>query len=187
MNIKNNNQKIELEEVNISEDVKQVLLGSLLGDASLEKTSKNASYSCSHSPKQKRYIFWKSKILSKGFKVHLKLYNNRKGFIFKTYRLSTNCSPILTEIHPLYYTKSVKPKRRWEKIVNPKILEQLEPLGIAIWYGDDGTYYIRDKSCSLSTQGFTYEENLLIKDYFYNKWNIKVKIIRDYNKQYNKN
>ena len=65
MILKNINQKIELEEVSINEGVKQVLLGSLLGDASLSKPTKNASYSCSHSPKQKEYLIWKKDIINK--------------------------------------------------------------------------------------------------------------------------
>tara|TARA_B100000315_G_C14571455_1_gene585763 strand:+ start:1338 stop:2450 length:1113 start_codon:yes stop_codon:yes gene_type:complete len=187
MILKNINQKIELKQFNINEDVKQVLLGSLLGDSSLSKPSKNAYFSCVHSPKQKDYILWKKRIIYKNFKVSVKLYNNKyKNRRYKTYRLSTNCSPFLTYTHSFFYIRSYKPNRKWEKMVNTDILKKLSPLGLGVWYCDDGTYCVRDKSCSLATQGFTYEENLTIKDYFYKKWKIKAHIIEDYNKQYNK-
>jgi len=181
--LKNNNQKIELSEFNINGDVKQVLLGSLLGDAYLSRTSKNASYGCGHSPKQKDYIFWKENILGESFRVSTKLRNNGP---FKIYKLTTNCSPVLTNLHSLFYIKSNKPKRIWEKIVNPKILEQLDPLSLAVWYCDDGTYTVRDKSCCLMTQGFTYNENLILKDYFLKKWKLRVVVQEDYRKSHNK-
>ena len=95
MIFKNNNQKIELGESTINEDVKQVLLGSLLGDAYLSKTSKNASYCCSHSPRQKDYLFWKEDILKEHFRVNTKLRNNGN---FKIYKLTTNCSQLLRAI-----------------------------------------------------------------------------------------
>ena len=184
MILENNNQKIELEEVNINEDVKQVLLGSLLGDASLSKPSKNAYYSCDHSPKQKDYLFWKANTLAENFRVNAGLYNN--GPKYRLYKLKTNCSSILTELHYLFYTKSNKPKRIWEKIVNPNVLEKLSPLAIAVWYCDDGAYIVRDKSCTLNTQGFTYKENLILKDYFLKKWKLKVVVQEDYRKSHNK-
>ena len=163
--------------LNINEDVKQVLLGTLFGDASLPKTSKNASYSYVHSPKQKDYLFWVADLLKKNFQIKTTLRQNGD---FQLYHLWTNCSPILTYLHSLYYIKSSKPKRKWEKMVNLSILKELSPLALAVWYCDDGTYYIRDKSCGLSTQGFTLEENKLIQDYFLKKWEIKATVIPDY-------
>ena len=59
------NQKIELDGFNISEDVKQVLLGSLLGDGylSLNKNAINAHYREAHSLKQENYVLWKKNLL----------------------------------------------------------------------------------------------------------------------------
>jgi len=185
MILKNINQKIELEEFNINEDVKQVLLGTILGDAHLSKHSKNASYSCGHSPKQKDYLYWVAKVLNQNFKIRISFYN-RKKHNQKIYIVSTPCSPVLTNLHNIFYKKSEKPNRKWEKVVNPEILEQLDPLGISVWYCDDGTYTVRDKSCTLMTQGFTYNENLILKDYFLKKWDIKCVVQKDYRKSHNK-
>ena len=117
-------------------------------------------------------------------RINTKLRKNGEKYMI--YKLNTNCSPILTFLHNLTYIKSNKPKRRWEKIVNPILLEQLNPLGIAIWYCDDGTYCVRDKSCALMTQGFSYEENLMIKEYFLKKWKVKAIVQKDYRKSHNK-
>ncbi len=172
--------------VDIREDINQILLGSLLGDASLSlySNSKNAAYCCSHSPKQKDYLFWKAKILTKLFKVNVTFRKN--GPKHWLYRLRTNNSPILTSLHRLYYVHYTKPGRRWRKIINPAALSHLTPLGLAIWYCDDGTYYVRDKSCALSTQGFSYEENIMLKDYFSKKWGIPASVMRDHRSYINK-
>jgi hypothetical protein len=185
MILKNINQRIDLKGGNINENVKQVLLGTILGDAHLPRSSKNASYSCGHSPKQKDYLYWVAKILNQNFKIRISFYNREKHNQ-KIYIVSTPCSPILTNLHNIFYRKSQKPNRNWEKIVNPEILEQLDPLGLAVWYCDDGTYTVRDKSCALMTQGFTYNENLILKDYFLNNWKIKCIVQKDYRKSHNK-
>jgi len=174
----------ELEKFPIDEDARQLLIGSLFGDASLFKTCLNASFSCCHSPKQKGYFFWKVKLLSKYFRINVKLRNN--GPKHMLYTLRTNCSPILTPLHSLYYIKSTKPNRKWEKVINPSLLEQLSPLGLAVWYCDDGTYCVRDKSCGLMTQGFSFRENLILKDYFLKKWGIVACVIKDYRSYINK-
>jgi hypothetical protein len=161
-----------------------VLLGSLLGDAYLPKPTKNASYTCAHCPEQKDYLLWKVSLLKKNFRVRVAFY--KKDQYFNVYVTQTNCSPILTDLHTLFYVPYQKPGRKWRKIISRKMLDLLTPLGLAVWYGDDGTYNVRDRACSLSTQGFTYEENLLIKEYFSQKWEIETTITADYNKEYAK-
>lgn len=172
------------ENLNIDKKVMQILLGGLLGDGTLFRTRGNASYSYCHSPKQKKYFFWKASIVSKNFRIVAKLRNN--GPNHKIYVLKTNCSPILTRLHSIYYIKSDKPKRRWQKIINRSALNLLTPLGLAIWYCDDGTYNVRDKSCKLSTHCFSYEENLILKNYFFKKWDIKTSIIKYHRKHLNR-
>ena len=80
------NQKIELAEFNIDEDVKQVLLGSLLGDGSLEinKGGKNAFYREIHSSKQKDYLLWKNQFL-KIFNTKLQEYSTFDNRTNNTY------------------------------------------------------------------------------------------------------
>lgn len=52
------------EEILFSKEQEQVILGSILGDASIKTQSKNQySFSDEHSAKQKEYILWKNKIL----------------------------------------------------------------------------------------------------------------------------
>ena len=180
----NNKQKIGLEEFSINDDVKQVLFGTILGDSHLSRPYKNASLSCGHSPKQKDYLYWKSNILTKDFKNRVSLYYRRTGQ--KIYIMKTKYCPYLANLHSLFYIKSNQPGRLWEKIVNSDVLEQLCPLGLAVWYCDDGAYIVRDKSCTLNTQGFTYNENLILKNYFLKKWDIKCIVQEDYRKDYKK-
>jgi hypothetical protein len=168
----------------LDENVKQIVLGSLLGDGHLEKISKNARFDCCHNPKQVDYIIWKAKMISKNFKVRVWLGDN--GPKYKIYKLSTNSSPLITPYHSLFYIKSNKPKRRWEKVIKLEVLEQLNPLALAVWYCDDGTYTVRDKTCGICTQSFTYEENVILRDYFIKKWEIGPHIQKDFRKNLNK-
>jgi|GEM_PF-1237879 len=169
--------------IEIDEEVKQVLLGSLLGDGYIARGSKNSGYVEAHSLKQKDYFFWKVKILSRYFRVKTRFGNN--GPKYYKYTLSTNYASIFTEMHSLFYVKSILPSSKWVKVINPLILSQLTPLGLAVWYCDDGTYYVRDNSCSLSTQGFTFKDHLVLKNFFLSKWNIDTVIIEDYRKYLN--
>ena len=85
-----------------------------------------------------------------------------------------------TAMHKLFYIPYDKPGRKWRKIINPIALNELTALGLAVWYCDDGTYCVRDKSCALSTQGFSYEENHIIKNYFLRYWGINASVTKDY-------
>src|SRR3989344_7224924 len=102
-----NNQKMELEEFNIDEDVKQVLLGSLLGDGSLQiqKEGKNAFYREIHSSKQKEYLLWKNQFL-KVFDTKLReysFYDKRTDKTYYSVLLWSKTCPILTHYFKILY------------------------------------------------------------------------------------
>ena len=43
---------------------------------------------------------------------------------------------------------------------------KVNPFGLFVWYLDDGSYHSRDKSSRLHTNCFTYEEHLVMKEWF---------------------
>lgn len=148
-----------------------------MGDSYIERTSKSAFYRFGHSPAQKEYLLWKANIIKENFRLNYDTQINKYGHIL--HRYNTNCDPYIFDLHNLCYIKSNKPKRKWEKIVNVKVLEKLSKLGLAIWYCDDGSYCIRDKSCAIATQGFTYDDNIILRDYLFIKWNLKCDVVED--------
>jgi len=64
------------------------------------------------------------------------------------------------------------------KRITSKILDNLFSsfFSLAIWYMDDGSLNKGRGRVTLHTEGFTYEENLLIKEALANKLNIEAKV-----------
>ena len=71
-----------------------------------------------------------------------------------------------------------------KKQVTKEILNQLEPLGLAVWIMDDGTYDYNGNRINIATEHLSYEEHLLIKEWFENKFNISSKIYKHKNQFY---
>jgi len=142
----------------------QILLGSLLGDlyCRIKKTCKNAQIEGAHCKKQEQYLLWKISMLRS---LSFNLRRTNLGYLFFESRIY----PCLNYYCNLFY-------RNGKKEVNRVILEKVNELGLAIWYMDDGSYKKRYKRCSLHTNGFTYDENLIIKTWFESRWNIYPKI-----------
>lgn len=143
---------------------KQVILGGLLGDlyCRIKKTCKNAQIEGAHCKKQEPYLLWKLDVLKN---LSFNLRRTKTGYLFfesKTY-------PCLNYYHKLFY-------KNGKKEINNQILKEVGKLGLAIWYMDDGSYKKRDKLCKLHTNGFSYKENLILKNWFEEKWGISTKI-----------
>ena len=141
------------------EEQKQTLLGSLLGDGSIVYSSGGYSFRETHSYKQKEYLLWKNKFLNFNFGYNKKrnehhINKGNKAFIF--YR-------------ELFYPND-------KKIVTREILDKLEPLGLAVWFMDDGNYRYRDKCSSIATLGFSLKENQIIQQWLKERFNINCKI-----------
>lgn len=159
----------------LNDNVKQILLGSLLGDGYLTKlkNDKNAFYRELHSKKQKEYLLWKYKYL-KIFDVKLheySTYDKRTNKIYDSILLWSKVNPLLTSYHELLYING-------KKTVTGKLLDEIGLLGLAIWYLDDGHYNYRDGRCGFATDIFSYEENLLLKNWLRNKFGISTYFFR---------
>jgi len=156
---------------NIPFKTHQILLGSLLGDMHCNKEAVNAKIEETHSILQKDYLLWKYK--------NLNIFNNSirerhypkcisKGKVYTRkpqIRLWSRVSPKLNLYYHLFYPNGKKKIRR-------EILDQINTLALAVWYCDDGSYDYYDKHIRIHTEGFSYKENLLLKEWLKNKWSI---------------
>ena len=156
-----------------------IIIGMVLGDACIEKTGR---LSLGHGEKQREYLDFKADLLQNFFNV--KKYErtiNLNGKEFIQVGLRTNQTPYLRQLRKVLY----KPNKE----INLRQLKKLTPLGIALWYMDDGSLlFQRDKEgkiesrkAYLNTQGFSREENEIMVNYFKDEWNINCKIHRDKN------
>jgi recombination protein RecA len=173
------------------QNLRSALIGMVLGDACIRYTtgSRNASISMTHSVEQKEYVEWKANIIREIPGISVKIDDKITIYKDKSYpqvRLSSTNSRFLNHIHHSLYDNGPKKISRYQ-------LNRLTPLAIAIWYMDDGNLafhykqskkgvkYIHGRELMLNTQSFSYEEHLIIQQYFQEVWNVSVKIHRNKN------
>jgi len=163
------------EEKNMNDEVKQILFGSLLGDGCLPKDNviTSARFSERHCLKQKEYLLWKKNLLKKELVFENIYYDKNKKIIGIRSRFSKELMIIRTIFYP-----------NGKKVVSWDILNQLTPLGFAVWYCDDGTYGYQSRFCRIFTYSFNHKEHILIQKCFKEKWNINCQVCIDSRKQY---
>lgn len=79
-------------------------------------------------------------------------------------------NPALTEIYPLFYNNKIK-------YINKELLLKIEPLGLAIWFMDDGSNCT--SGYKLCTNGFSLEDLKIIKEVFLEKFQIEINFHKD--------
>jgi recombination protein RecA len=113
----------------LNEDQKQVVYGSLLGDGNLRcRTYGNTTLRICHGINQKEYCQWKESIFNNIFGSHSEDENR---YYFET-------KPILELTEFKDYKIGKKPRLSYQ--ILDEISSNLNELGLAIWYMDDGTY-----------------------------------------------
>lgn len=153
----------------------EIIYGTLMGDAHLSKDGRDNSkrkpvLEIKHSIKkynQSEYIDWLYYELSP-LVTSPKLTNQNTQL-----RIRSRSNPFLTSIRNKLYSKQGK------KIISKGVLKKLTILSLAVWYMDDGSLQSKGAAAKLCTHGFSYEENILIRDWLSEKFNIEAKIQQD--------
>ena len=115
----------------LDKDQKSLLISMLLGDGTI---SSNYVFKLSHSVDQREFLEWKVNLLNKyniknnGIKEYTSTcgYNKGKGVLYS----QMSVIPTIKALRRTVYI----PK----KTITRKLLNWLNPLGLAIWYMDDG-------------------------------------------------
>jgi hypothetical protein len=159
-----------------------VIIGSLLGDARLEcrsvglRSPITARFRVHHGERQKDYVFWKYGILkglvSKGPREIL-WTNPKRGLREVSWYFHTRSSEEFGIIHGCFYQNGVK-------VLPENIFDWLTPQMIAVWFMDDGSNL--GESFTLSTHGFSYEEQMRIVHFFEIRFDIAMTIVKDRDK-----
>lgn len=178
-----NNYKGDTKWVVLTDLEKQVLLGCLLGDSSIrfkhyKKAKTGFCFEFGHATKQLNYLKFKRCLLSCGAKIRHRLRASFDNPIPRWFHTFTyHHRPYLEELHALCIVNG-------EKTVNRAWLNRLDPLGIALWYQDDGHCRMigrRRKSdgkhvqptVRLATNGYKEDQINLIIDYFKDRWDVE--------------
>lgn len=151
----------------MSEEAKQVILGTLLGDGSLRKYRGYAHprLVIRHGAEQKEYLEWKAGFLLKELggrivEVQDAASKGRRKAVYVS-----SASPKLLEIFELI-SKGVR--RKW--------LNQLRPLGLCVWWLDDGSLVRNRTQAVLCTDSFSPREVRVARRYFLKVWGLHFRI-----------
>ena len=172
-------------------DKKSFIIGMLLGDACtrLGKNAVNYNISCTHNPSQYEYLLWKMEILKENLTKNYWLNDKITKFTGKGVNDGNKGKEYLMHVGTLG-TDSLVTKVRKEmyqenlKMAPMSVLHQLTPIGLAVWYMDDGSLSyrknpngsIKSRNVTLHIQGFDYQSQLNIVQYFKEKWGIETKL-----------
>lgn len=157
----------------LSDRQRQIVYGSLLGDASIDK---GGCLRIKHGGPQSVY----TECLAEEFKEHCKdnnpidynrYFDERRGRFVESHTLRTQTHRTFKDLRRLFYPKG-------KKVVTPEILGSISALGMAVWFMDDGTtlFHFNNEGDALGAEirlytcGFTTEECELIRTWMKEKW-----------------
>jgi superfamily II DNA or RNA helicase len=164
-----------------SEDQWQVILGALLGDSSLISPNRPRwGVAFGHSEKQEPYLRFKHNLLSSlGTSDIEEIVNSgyplKSGMPKPYFRFYLSAHSALTS-----FLVQARIRQEGKKKVTFEWLDRINPLGLAIWYADDGS--LNEYCCvdgtktwkiTLNTQNFTKDEVEFIAGWLYWKWGVR--------------
>ena len=166
-------------------DILSILIGSLLGDGTMEKDGKGSRFAFYQEKTHGEYLLWLHKTISYlGYcKKEIPVIQTRYGingelryfFRFRSFTYSS-----FNWIHDEFY-----PKPLGRKVI-PKIIDQyLSPMALAIWIMDDGTKF-KNKGLKFCTNSFTLKEVQFLSIILKNKYSLnssihKISVVNQYN------
>lgn len=163
----------------LSEVQKSAVFGTILGDGCLyvpeSEWNEQGRLILSHSLEQKEFFMYKYSML-RPYMGSVSVIKNGGwgGFLIRSSSLT---HPYWTELYHLVY------KNR-RKAVSLAWLEEIShPIGLAVWYMDDGgrTGGTRGlgKTVQIATNDFTFEENALLVNWLHKRWGVSGHVAPD--------
>jgi len=169
----------------LNEDQEQVLIGTVLGDGHLGSPNKvNPYFSTNCCIKDKDYIWWKYNMLKSTEMFKRPPYEQTHhsfGKLRQVVELHSRASHSLLKYYNWFYPNGVKRIPR-------EILDRLQPLGLAVWFMDDGCFSIwignrrkgrkgkLYKKVNICMGDFLYEDVELSRNYLLSKFGLDFKI-----------
>ena len=118
---------VSVKDYELTDDQWQIILGGGFGDGSLRRVGTHvASFRVGHGEPQKDYLRWKHEMLAP-FASPIRRTGNGWGF-------DTVAMPVLAELRADYYGDG------GGRLAAARILDRLDGRGLAVWYGDDGSF-----------------------------------------------
>jgi hypothetical protein len=170
-------------EVPLTQRQKEIIYGSLMGDA---KRTSPSSAGFGHGTYQMEYLAWKFKefesVASRSSWKESSIKTRKTGRILKGWRFYTHANSDIEKIIRQFYISGTKQVTR-------EILDNLTPLSIAVWFQDDGKtdFFHRMKINKnvqynftpmpvFCTESFSLDSCNAIKTWFLEKYGIEVRL-----------
>jgi len=165
---------------------KQIILGSVLGDGGIESCKRfeqglPTAVKFMQSSKRSKYFFFKTFVLAE----HIRLVRPQTGGWSKApvWHATTHSNPIIRQ-----FIKKIGLVKNGKKVITKEIFDFLDPIGLAIWFCDDGSRGTKmgkidpqkySGFITFSTHGFTKKDNQVIIDCIKKKWDISFQLKED--------
>lgn len=163
----------------LSKEQKSLLIGLLLGDGTI---SSNYVFKLSHSEAQREFLEWKIDLLNKfgfknnGVKEYISTCGYNKGNKVLYSQMSLN--PTIKALRRTVYT----PKKH----ITRRLLNWLTPIGLAIWYMDDGCINVNTSKQRSSIQHtikiatcVDLDTAQVVTDYFKEVWDVQFRPFKE--------
>jgi len=170
----------------ISQEAKDVIIGSMLGDGHIAELG---YFGEKHSEKQIEYVEWKGEVLKsimarKGY-THYECIDKRSGKKIYSFAIRTIAHNFLYEMRNKFYKKE---NDKLIKIIPDNIEELLNERVFAVWFMDDGHMdwgYRRGikqsantrPHCKISTQSFSKEDVEKLQFVLKKKWQLESYVV----------
>jgi hypothetical protein len=171
--------KVEKEAFSLSQELKDITIGLLLGDlyARKQKLGVNTCLAFRQGILHEDYLIHLYQkfqdFCPQGPKIQVPKPDIRNGKVHKSIYFSTYSLPSFNELHKLFYFDG-------KKVIPLNIAELLTPLGLCYWICDDGCFDKNKKFVLLCTESFTMVEVELLIAALNSKWDLKCyKVKRD--------
>src|SRR3989338_3693380 len=155
----------------LSQRQREILIGTLLGDAHLEKNGQYSRLRVDHYEKHKDYIYWLANefLLFSLEPRQVFDFDKRNSKTYSRWHFSTRSLPIFDEFREMFYLNG-------KKIVPKSISKLLTPLSLAIWYMDDGFRRKDSKGFYLCTSSYALEEQNVLQTVLEDSFGLRTRI-----------
>lgn len=157
--------------------VRDLVLFMTLGDGTLNRQS--GYLAIRHCDTQKDYIEWKRNLIKSNIKTTEPYFVSNNGY--GAWEIRTKSYKFIKTYRKFMYPNNVK------NIANRRILDKLNPLGLAIWYMDDGGLSQKKQNGVVVANELMInthickEDNQIIIDYFKEVWDINFSQVKNKN------
>lgn len=159
----------------ISDVQRSIIVGTVLGDGHMDLFQSGASLTLVHCIKQLPWLEWKAGQLAPLFsRTQAKVRRVKKTRSWNVQKRSM-AHPLLVDLYHLFHSRpehectKVRGKTIHKKMVTSAVLDLVDPLALAVWYGDDGCLGRTkrgDATAGIALGCMTQSEYDLIRDWF---------------------